>query len=107
MQNSFINLEFEVLKTDNTRFADADDIKLTNLGPVGLFSECSIKTSSGKHLEKIDNLHPISLMYKLLISSNKNSSELMYGFEIDDDKKKRRQLTDNKTISRYKRNIRC
>ena len=39
LQNSFINLEFEVLKNNNTRFADADDIKLTNLGPVGLFSQ--------------------------------------------------------------------
>ena len=63
----FINLEFEVLKNaDNTRFDDGDDIKLTNLGPIALFSEASLKTSSGKHLEKIDNLHTVSLMYKLL-----------------------------------------
>ena len=57
LRDSYISLEFEVLKNDNTRFADADNIKLVNLGPIALFSEASIKTSvSGKHLEKIDNL---------------------------------------------------
>ena len=97
LQNSFINLEFEVLKNDNTRFANADDIKLVNLGPIALFSEASIKTSSGKHLEKIDNLHTVSLMYKLL-TTHKNTSELMYGFEIDDEKRKE-ELLDNKTVA--------
>ena len=67
------------------------------MDPLGYLVNASIKTSSGKHLEKIDNLHPISLMYKLLIS-HQNTSELMYGFDIDDDKRKR-QLTDNKTLA--------
>ena len=69
LQNSYISLEFEVLKNDDTRYADGDQISLVNFGPVALFSEAKVTTSSGKHLEKVDNLHPISLMYKLLTSN--------------------------------------
>ena len=64
------------------------------MGPIALFSEASLKTSSGKHLEKIDNLHTISLMYKLLCTQI-GVSELMYGFEIDNEKRER-QLTNDK-----------
>ena len=62
-QNSYISLEFEVLINDDTRFDDGDEINLVNFGPVALFSEAKLTTSSGKHLEKVDNLHPICLMY--------------------------------------------
>ena len=34
LQNSFISLEFEVLKNDDTRYADGDQISLVNFGPV-------------------------------------------------------------------------
>ena len=60
LQNSYILLEFEVFKNDDTRYADGDQISLVNFGPVVLFSEVKLTTSSGKHLEKVDNLHPIS-----------------------------------------------
>ena len=96
LQNSYITLEFEVLKNaDNTRYANNDEIALVNFGPVALFSEAKLNTSSGKHLEKVDNLHPISLMWKLL-TSTKGTSELMYGFE-EDQTIRRRELTNNKT----------
>ena len=49
LQNSFSSLEFEVLKNDNTRYADGDEISLVNFGPVALFSEAKLTTSSGKH----------------------------------------------------------
>ena len=73
LQHSFICVEFEVLKNDDTRYADGDQISLVNFGPVALFSEAKLTTSSGKHLEKVDNLYPISLMYKLLTSSQQTS----------------------------------
>ena len=38
LQSSFISLDFEVLKNDNTRYADGDEISLVNFGPVALFS---------------------------------------------------------------------
>ena len=98
LQNSYISLEFEVLKNDDTRYADGDQISLVNFGPVALFSEAKLTTSSGKHLEKVDNLHPISLMYKLL-TSNQQTSQLMYGFE-ESQATRRQELTTNKTEKR-------
>ena len=62
LQNSYISLEFEVLKNNNTRYANGDEICLVKFGPIVLFSETKLTTSSGKHLEKVDILHPLSLM---------------------------------------------
>ena len=95
LQNSFISLEFEVLKNGDTRYADGDQISLVNFGPVVLFSEAKLVTSSGKHLEKVDNLHPISLMYKLL-TSTQQTSQLMYEFE-ESVTIRRQELTNHKT----------
>ena len=95
LQNSYISLEFEVLKNDDTRYADGEQISLVSFGPVASFSEAKLTTSSGKHLEKVDNLHPISLMYKLL-TSNQQTSQLMYGFE-ESQATRRQELTTNKT----------
>ena len=95
LQNSYISLEFEVLKNDDTRYADGDQISLVYFGPVALFSEAKLTTSSGKHLEKVDNLHPISLMIKLL-TSTQQTSQLMYGFE-ESSTIRRQELTNNKT----------
>ena len=50
------------------------------LGPVALFSEAKLTTNSRKLLEKEDNIHTVSLMNKLLTSSQ-HTSELMCGFE--------------------------
>ena len=95
LQNSYISLEFEKLKNDDTRFIDGDEIRLVNFGPIALFSEAKLTTSSGKHLEKVDILHPICLMYKLLTSSQQ-LSQLMYGFE-ESTTIRRQELTNNKT----------
>ena len=73
LQNSYLSLEFEVLKNDNTRHNDGDEISLVNFGPVALFSEAYLTTSSGKHQEKGDNLHPICLTHKLLTSTQQTS----------------------------------
>ena len=94
LQNSFISLEFEVLKNINTRYTNGDEIGLVNFGPISLFSEAKLKTSSGKHLEKVDNLHLISLMYKLLTSTSQ-TSQLLYGFE-ENLSVRRQELTNNK-----------
>ena len=94
LQNSFISLEFEVHKNNNTRFADGDEIGLVNFGPISLFSEAKLTTSSGKHLEKVDNLPLISLMYKCL-TSTKSTSQLLYGFE-ENLSVRRQELTNNK-----------
>ena len=95
LQNSYISLEFEVLQNDNTRYNNGDEISLVNFGPVALFSEAKLTTSSRKHLEKVDNLHPICFMYKLLTSSQQ-TSQLMYGFE-ESTAIRRQELTNHKT----------
>ena len=68
--NSYIELNFDVLKAaTSNRYADTDDMRLINLGPIALFSNYKLTSSSGKHLENIDHAHIVSLMYKLLSSS--------------------------------------
>ena len=47
---SYLELKFGVFKkTDGSRYADANDIRLVNLGPIALFSGFRLTTSSGKH----------------------------------------------------------
>ena len=105
--NSYIEINFDVLKAaTSNRYADTsqnrmssqkytDDIRLINLGPIALFSNYKLTTSSGKHLENIDHAHIVSLMYKLL-SSSRDSDDLSIGFDRSRDKRKR-ELLDNKT----------
>ena len=95
LQNSYVPLDFEVLKQDDTRYADGDQVSLTIFGPVALVSEAKLTTSSGKHLEKIDNLRIISIVHKLL-TSHQQTSDLMYCFE-ESQATKRQELTNNKT----------
>ena len=95
LQHSFISVEFEVLKNDDTRYAGGEERSLVNFGPVALFSEAKLTTSSGKHLEKVDNLHPICLLYKLLTSSQQ-TSQLMYGIE-ESTTIRTQELTNHKT----------
>ena len=96
MLNSYIELNFDVLKAaTNNRYADADDIRLINLGPIALFSNYILTTNSGKNLENIDHAHIVSLMYKLL-SSSRDSDDLSIGFDRSRDRRKR-ELLNNKT----------
>ena len=65
--NSYLELNFDVLHSaTNNRYVDGNDIRLVNLGPIALFSNYTLATSPGKHLEYIDHTHIVSLMYKLL-----------------------------------------
>ena len=94
--NSFLALNFDVLHAGtNNRYADGNNIMLVNLGPIALFSNYKLTTSSGKHLENIDHAHIVSLTYKLLTSS-KGSDDLSIGFDRDRNRRQR-ELTNNKT----------
>ena len=97
MLNSYLDLSFEVIKrADNSRYGNGNDIRLVNLGPVALFSNFKLTTSSGKHLEDISHAHLVSLMYKL-ITSSKDSNDLSIGF--DNNRNRRRdELALNKNI---------
>ena len=67
---------------------------MVNFGPSALFIEAKLVTGSGKHLEKVDNLHPVCLMYKFL-TSTQQTSQLMYGFE-ESEATRRLELTKYK-----------
>ena len=66
------------------------------MGPIALFTNFKLTTSSGKHLEDISHAHLVSLIYKL-ITSNKNSDDLSISF---DRSRARRQdeMTDNRRV---------
>ena len=91
--NSYLELNFDVLHTaTNNRYVDGNDIKLVNLGSIALISNYKLTTSSGKHLEKIDHGHIVSLMYKL-ITSSEGSDDLSIGFDRDCNRRQR-ELTN-------------
>ena len=61
--NIYLELNFDVLHAStNNRYVDNNDIRLVNLGPIALFRNKKLTTSSGKHLENIDHAHKVSLM---------------------------------------------
>ena len=95
--NNYLDLNFEVIKkTDDSRYANGNDIKLVNLGPIALFSNFKLTTSSGRHLEDISHAHLVSLMYKL-ITSSKNSDDLSIGFDRIPNRRKD-ELALNKSV---------
>ena len=94
--NSYLELNFDVIHAgNNDRYVDANDIRLVNLGPIALFSNYKLTTSSGKHLEEISHAHIVSLMYKILTSS-KDGDGLSIGFDRNRGRRKN-ELTNNKT----------
>ena len=94
--NSYLDSNFVVIKkTDDSRYANGNDLKLVNLGRIALFIIFKLTTSSGKHLEDISHAHPVSLMYKLITS--KNSDDLSIGFDRSPNRRKD-ELALNKSV---------
>ena len=95
--NSYLDLNFEVIKkADNCRYGNGNDMKLVNLGPIALFSNFKLTTSSGKHLEDNSHAHLVSLMYKL-ITSSKGIDDLSIGFDRSS-ARRREEITTNKNV---------
>ena len=95
--NSYLDLNFEVVKrADKSRYANGNDIRLVNLGPIALFSNFKLTTSSGNYLEDINHAHLVSLMYKL-ITSSKDSNDISIGFDYSRNRRKEK-LTNNKNV---------
>ena len=95
--NSYIELIFYVLHAaTGNEYADGDDIRLFNLGPIALFSGYKLATSSREHLEHINNAHIVSSMYRV-ITSSKDSDDLSIGFDRCCDTR-RQELTNNKNF---------
>ena len=69
---------------------------MVNLGPIALFSNFKLTTSSGEHLEDVSHTHIVSLKYKL-ITSSKDSNDLSIGFDLSR-KRRRDELAANKSV---------
>ena len=80
----------------NNKYADGNDIRIINLGPIALFSNYKLATSSGKHLEDVSHAPIVSLMYKLLTTA-KGCDDLSIGFDRDRTRR-RNELTNNKNV---------
>ena len=95
--NNYIDLNFDVLyAATGIRCADSYDVKLVALGPIVLFNDYKLTTSSGKHLDEINLAHFVFLMYKLLTSIKENDY-LSIGFDRSRDRR-RREKNANKNI---------
>ena len=56
--DSRLDLIFDVLHAATAnRYADANDIRLINFGPVAVFSKCDLTSISGQFIETIDHAH--------------------------------------------------
>ena len=78
--NSYSDLSFEgVKKPDNSTYADGNDIRVVNLGPIALLCPYKLTTNSGKHSEEISLAHIVFLMYK----RTNSSFELSIGSDRD------------------------
>ena len=61
--NIYLDLNFDVLHAaTSNRYTDGNEIRIVSLGPIALFSNYKLTTSSGKHLEDISHAHNVSLI---------------------------------------------
>ena len=67
LRDSYLELDFNVTHrvSAHARYADGGHIRLVNLGPIALFNQYRLKSSSGKEIEKIDICHLYSTLYIL------------------------------------------
>ena len=96
MLKSDLDFEFDVIHAATGHmYANDNDIKLVNLGPIALFGSYKLTTNSGKHLEDISQARIFSLMHEL-ITSAKDTQDLSIGFDRDRNRGQR-ELTNNRT----------
>ena len=88
MYDSLLDLNFDVFHAANpdNRNTDGDDIRLGNQGPIALFNNYELASSSGKHIEEINKAHTECFLYKSITSSN-DSDDLSTGFDRNRDRR--------------------
>ena len=66
LRDSYLQLDFSVTHRAgaHARYADGDEIRLVNLGPIALFNKYRLTSSSGTEIEEIDKAHAICLLRK-------------------------------------------
>ena len=99
LSNNYLDSNFGVIHAATyNRYADGNDIGLVILGPIALFSNSMLTTSSRKHLKEFSLAHIVSLMYKSLTSS-KRSYDMSIVFDPYG-KRRQRDLTNTKNQKR-------
>ena len=97
MLNTYLDINSDVVHAaTNKKYADKNDIRLVNLGPIAFFRNYKLTTSLGKHLEDISHAHIVSFMYKL-ITSAKATDDLSIAFDRDREERQL-ELTNNKNL---------
>ena len=95
--NSYLVITFNVLHAaSNNRYADGNDRRLVDLGPIAFFSNYKLTASSGKHIEEVNHAHIVSLMYKKSTSAG-GCDDLSVGLDRDCNRRQR-ELTNNINI---------
>ena len=95
--NSYFDLNVDVVEAaTGNRYVEGNENTWVNFGPVALFSNYKLPTSSGKLLENINHDHIVSSMCKLTPRSRR-SDELSLGFDWDRGRRQR-ELTNNKNL---------
>ena len=80
LKDSYLEKEIDALRgNQNERFLAADKKRLANLGPIILFSDYKLSSSSGKEIEQIDQAHIACLLYNIL-TSPRDYEDLSIGF---------------------------
>ena len=95
---SYLVSNFDVLHAaSNERYVEGKDIRLINSGPIALFRNYKLTTSSGKHLEDISHAHIVSIMKKSQTAATDIGvlSVIFYR----DRERRQRELTNNKNIN--------
>ena len=80
--NSYLEIDIEVKKADNTNFTNADQIRLVNNGLAYIFQEGRLSTSAGTEREHKKNLGNVSTLMRLLTQKDGDLSS--YFDKIDE-----------------------
>ena len=80
--NSYLEIDIEVEKVDNTSFTNADQIRLVNNGLAYIFQEGRLSTSAGTEIEHNKNLDNVS--YKMRLLAQKDEDMSSYFDKIDE-----------------------
>ena len=95
LRDSYLEIETQVIKNDETSYADDDAIQPNNLSRISLFREMTLSSFDSKNLERVESVYLASLMYKLL---SDNGEDMMTLYKKTsgaiDDTKRNRQLND-------------
>ena len=101
MLGSLLRIIFDVLHAaTNNRYIDGEAIRLVNVGPIALFSNYKLQSSSGKHIEEINHEHIVCLMY-IFITSGKNTDDMSIEFDRNRGRRQRESTNNKKTKGNY------